>query len=654
MKWIKNLSIKGKFALILAPLLLTTTVFAFLSLSYEYEDIAEMYHEENLGNIAINLYQTAEGLLDENLADVNDESQNNLNELRQHVDRKISTLEKSLNNIDSEAVQQIQSSILPRLKNIGTIRSGIDSGALSQQAEDNYYQTLHKDAITAISAIANEYANPTNARMLLAYTLILGEEQAAYHERTILYRALKSGSFTTEELKQLFISQGTQQTYRDEFLRIAFPEQKELFQDSMKSGTVQRKQQIANLVTANMTNQTLNVDAQQWWQTQTEYLAILHEIQQELIRQIRANTAALITKAQIEFFLILFFTLLLLSVTGILSYIVVSTITKSIKTLVKQAEKIREGDLTATFAAGDHHDEFGELERAFEMMVVNLRELTRKLQEEINTVSATAEELASSITSISSGTSETASAVTETTSTAEELKQTAQVSSEKAKEVSVSADDAIKILKNSENSLDISIDDMRQIRERMSTISSSIIKLSDHSQAIGKIIDTVNDLAEQSNLLAVNAAIEAAKAGDRGRGFAVVAQEVRSLAEQSKQATIQVHAILNDIQNATSAAVMATEQGTKAVAKGAEQSERTTESIRALSTGIGKVAKSASQIAASSQQQLIGVSQVTEAMTNIKDASNQHVNHMQQIEEAVNSLNAVGASLKTLAQKYKM
>ena len=131
-------------------------------------------------------------------------------------------------------------------------------------------------------------------------------------------------------------------------------------------------------------------------------------------------------------------------------------------------------------------------------------------------------------------------------------------------------------------SVESAIEGMQRIREQMESIAESIVQLSEQSQAIGEIIATVNDLAEQSNLLAVNAAIEAAKAGEQGKGFAVVAQEVKSLAEQSKQATAQVRTILGDIQKATSAAVMATEQGSKAVEAGVKQSGEAGESIRQL------------------------------------------------------------------------
>src|SRR5439155_7510542 len=103
------------------------------------------------------------------------------------------------------------------------------------------------------------------------------------------------------------------------------------------------------------------------------------------------------------------------------------------------------------------------------------------------------------------------------------------------------------------------IEGMESIRQQMSTVAGSILSLSAQGQAIGEIIATVDDLAAQSKLLALNASIEAAKAGDEGKGFAVVAQEVRALAEQSKLATMQVRGILNDIKKARSSAVLATE-----------------------------------------------------------------------------------------------
>jgi methyl-accepting chemotaxis protein len=193
---------------------------------------------------------------------------------------------------------------------------------------------------------------------------------------------------------------------------------------------------------------------------------------------------------------------------------------------------------------------------------------------------------------------------------------------------------------------------MKRIQTQMESIAESVVKLSEQSQAIGEIIATVNDLADQSNLLAVNAAIEAAKAGEHGRGFAVVAQEVKNLAEQSKQATTQVRGILGDIQKATSAAVLATEQGDKAVEAGVKQSTEAGEAIRLLADGITESARTATQIAASSQQQLVGTDQVAMAMENIKEASLQNIAGTKQVEAAAQNLHELGQRLKRLVEQY--
>lgn len=312
---------------------------------------------------------------------------------------------------------------------------------------------------------------------------------------------------------------------------------------------------------------------------------------------------------------------------------------------------VADGDLTVNVPIRSAKDSLG---KGLSSMVLRLRAIISEIQSEVGVLSTSTQEIVSSVNQVSTGTAETAAAVTETTTTVEELKQTAHVSAEKAKDVLANAEETLKVVKNSEKTLQLTMDEMTQIQDKMRIISESIVKLSEHSMTIGQIINTVNNLAEQSNLLAVNAAIEAAKAGDQGKSFGVVAQEIRTLAEQSKEATFQVRAILNDIQNATGAAVLATEQGSKAVSKGVLQSSQLTDAIHTLSSSISRVAQAANQISISSQQQLIGVDQVTVAMTSINDASSQHVEHMRQIEIAISSLNDVTISLSGLVNQYKI
>jgi methyl-accepting chemotaxis protein len=161
-------------------------------------------------------------------------------------------------------------------------------------------------------------------------------------------------------------------------------------------------------------------------------------------------------------------------------------------------------------------------------------------------------------------------------------------------------------------------------------------------------------LADQSNLLAVNASIEAARAGDYGRGFAVVAQEIKSLADQSREATNQVRIIIDDTQKWISAAVMTTETGGKAVDGGVEQSKVAGRAIRALSESVEASSQEASVIDIQTEQQVTGVHQVSEAITNIEEAMRHNLDAASQLENASGKLSELQASLQNMVREHRV
>ncbi|MFZ2411497.1 MAG: methyl-accepting chemotaxis protein [Candidatus Methanoperedens sp.] len=282
------------------------------------------------------------------------------------------------------------------------------------------------------------------------------------------------------------------------------------------------------------------------------------------------------------------------------------------------------------------------------------RSITRQLRDATARLSSSSAEILATTTQLASSASETATAVSETTATTEEVKQTSLLSGEKARYVSESAQKAASVSQQGKDAVAQNVDAINKIKGQAELVAESIVKLSEQSQTIGDITATVNDLAEQSNLLAVNAAIEAAKAGEQGKGFAVVAGEIKSLAEQSKQATAQVRSILTDIQKATSAAVMATEQASKAVDAGVKQAAVAGEAIGNLAGTVMEASQAATQVAASSQQQLVGIDQISKAMENIKQATQQNVAGAKQAEKAAQDLNELGLKLKAMVEENKV
>jgi methyl-accepting chemotaxis protein len=282
----------------------------------------------------------------------------------------------------------------------------------------------------------------------------------------------------------------------------------------------------------------------------------------------------------------------------------------------------------------------------------DLRAQAQEVIQGVGVVSEAVSRILTSMTQVVSGATETAASVTEAATTVEQVKQTSQMSNQRATDVAKIAERAVQVSQTGEESVQEAIEGMTLVRDQMQSIAESVLKLGDQSRAIGEIITAVSELAEQSNLLAINAAIEAAKAGEHGKGFAVVAQEVKGLAEQSKQATAQVRTMLEQIQRAANVAVMVTEQGTKSAESGVKQSIEAGESIRALANSIAEAAHAVGQISASSQQQLIGMDQVATAMQDIKEGSQENVASMREIESSVQNLSEVGASLEALVSRY--
>ena len=378
---------------------------------------------------------------------------------------------------------------------------------------------------------------------------------------------------------------------------------------------------------------------------------------------------------------------------AIAAYVITNNIAKPLGDLTSVAQKIAEGDVNVVVSSGRRNDEVGALAQAFDDMVLYLKEMASVAQQiatsdlsgtvtargetdmlsnaliimlesfrtQISTIkdsvqalSTATKEISTTISQFSATASETSTAVSETSTSVEETRQIAELVSNKTREVAAGAQSLAKISEDGKDATEDTIKAMVGIQEQMGLIADSIVRLSEQTQTIGEIITTVEDLSQQSNLLAVNASIEAAKVGEHGKGFAVVAQEIKNLAEQSKEATARVRTILTDIQKAAGSSVMVTEQGSKAVAFGVQQSAKTSEAIMAMAAGITQSAQAASQITASTQQQITGMDQIAQAMQSIDLASKQNVDGAVQLQKAARGLDRLGNNLAEIVARYRL
>ncbi len=287
-------------------------------------------------------------------------------------------------------------------------------------------------------------------------------------------------------------------------------------------------------------------------------------------------------------------------------------------------------------------------------MVTRLRDVPLGLQESTATLTDAVTHLTEANKEHNQSLTRQASALQEAQATVQEIKQTALTASQRAEAVLEVAERADDVSKVGESAIEESLTSLTDIRTQVEEIAQRISDLTERTRQIGLITETVKDLADQSNMLALNAAIEAVRSGEHGKGFAVVAREIRSLADQSIQATNRVREILDDISSAIRAAVSITETGTQRMEGGLTQVKVSGEKMRELSAIVRDNSAAARQIAAAVSQQNAGISQISTAVNDLNEVMDDTLKRLTVTNEAITGLTDVSDRVSAIVRSFRV
>ena len=355
--------------------------------------------------------------------------------------------------------------------------------------------------------------------------------------------------------------------------------------------------------------------------------------------------------------------------------------TKPIFHMEKSIIQVAQGDLSQRMKVIKNSD-VAELGEAFNLMMDNFETIVLKISESSEQVASSSKELtiiaeqnvlvstqiASSVEQVASGTENQSVAVNKTSLITEDISSSTEEVSASTNEVTNAMIRTIETTQAGQKALDRVVQQMNSINSGTDRVQSSIIELSTSSDKIGEIVGVITSIAEQTNLLALNAAIEAARAGEQGRGFAVVADEVRKLAEQSSEATKQISVLINQNQTDIVTAVSAMKDGSEDVKMGIEVVTEASKSFNEIANLIESVSTQMKQISATIQQIAIGTQQIVTSVREVDLISAQTAEQaqtvsagveeqtasMEQISSASRDLSTMAFELQSIIQKFKI
>lgn len=326
--------------------------------------------------------------------------------------------------------------------------------------------------------------------------------------------------------------------------------------------------------------------------------------------------------------------LLFLVIGGIIIYFVTLSITRPLQVLVDAAEEISNGDLRTNIPIVSQ-DEFGQLSMSFNKMTDSLRKFLQHMRQTGEQLSASSEQLsagahesaqaatqvAGSIAGVAHSIDLQLNEISDTSATMQKMSTSIQHVAVSTNQVVGQSAEATARAIDGSKAVDKAVSQMAQIEQTVNTSAQVVAKLGDRSKEIGQIVDTIAGIAGQTNLLALNAAIEAARAGEQGRGFAVVADEVRKLAEQSSQAARQIATLITEIQKDTDKAVLTMNDGTREVRTGAEVVNAAGQAFREIVVLVTQVSERVKDFYTSTEEMSSGSQQIVVAMNTIDKMS---------------------------------
>ncbi|MEZ9241305.1 methyl-accepting chemotaxis protein [Vibrio splendidus] len=553
--------------------------------------------------------------------------------------------------IDLPQISRLNTEISQSLNQITSIRSRVDSQSIPLSEALGYYTKLNAKLLSVSALIAELSSDATITTETIAYYNFLQGKERAGIERAVLNNTFSKNEFGPGMLVK-FISLVTEQnTYFSNFEVLGNPDNVRFFEQQLNDRSVAEVEKLRDVAESKMSG--FDVDPVYWFAQSTARIVQLKKTENQLADSLIALTDQKTQQAQSAMMgSITMFVVITLFATFI-SFKAITDLTTRVKDLTRVLSKVRhDNDLTVR-ATYEGNSELGQISSSLNETLEKFSGVIDSLSQSSLTLASAAEETAQTCQYNSNTLVEQQDQIGLIATATEELSATVSEVAAKTQQTASSAKLADEQSQAGLNTVQHSYQSIETLASEINGLAEKITHLHESSNNINSVIDVIKSVADQTNLLALNAAIEAARAGEQGRGFAVVADEVRTLAQRTQESTLEIEGFISSLQSDVQTAFNVIDNSKKMSSRAVEDSRGVEQTLQDISGAVSEIFSMTEQIATATEEQAVVTQDIAQNVVAVEQKSTESTTGATQIAATAKEQAELATSLKELSNTFK-
>lgn len=661
MKLLNNLAFKQKlFLLVLLPLI-CCLYFGILNLLQTVDNQNKLSAGQAFLSLAVVNNSLVHELQKErgmSAVFIGSKGKNFASELRNQrrlTDQANIKMTQALSSFSSEnsEVNDIITNITMTLDQLTSMRNKIDNFSISLGEALGYY-TKQNNKMLRLTGFFINISPKESVKYALSYYNFIEAKERAGIERAVASGGFAENQFTTPAYQKFIRLNAEQETYLEQFLLNSSEQVKIDFDKKMENHAVLEVKKMRNIAMQVGQSGPFNIDASIWFENATTRINLLKEIENQQSTNFIKEINLLLEQANIDLTYTIIIIVLALSLTSFVALSVLSNLLKQLKEITSALTKAKNHQDLSARANVLSADELGQVAAALNDTLKTFSQAIDQISHSSIELSASAQQSASTVSSNSISlqsqrdeTAQVATAIEEMSVTVQEVSRNASDAMAAAHTVNNKAIESQTVVGNSLRTINDLIDEVNQIGILISGLHTT-------SATISNVVDVIKGVADQTNLLALNAAIEAARAGEQGRGFAVVADEVRTLAQRTQASTVEIETIINQLQRETSHANTVISGSQQRASNSITETQKIESSLAEIVISISDVSSMIEQIASAAEEQVHVTQEINQNVNDIDAKSHEVTVGAQEVSKVANDQVSLASKLQSLAAGFKI